>query len=210
MKQIGRISKLDKVMLVCALFIAFTIVYGIIKDNWKPICYLFLIIILITMAYNIYGYFDDRLPKKDGKVLKKCCQGDVIVHFHGTKYIYGNKPVYVDVDGVCVASLYRNGTLPVPLSSGTSHISVYRDPRNKCTVQYFLEEGLSIFLWSEGIPPTYLTAVVKGGEEFNDLEIKKAYEKMSKHLKKMYLESLLWGFIGFISFLWGMSFFNLI
>ena len=191
-------------ILVCAGAIAFTVAVGLIYKDWRPMGYLFVALALILFASTVHWYFDRRLPERKGKVLKRPGKDDLLIDVRCLKHIYGNAPIYIDVNGIRAAKIYRGNTLRIPVPAGECDISVYRFKGDDDTAKEVFAEGSALYIWmefSKEIMSAFRFKALKADEAFDDAEIKEAYEEFDANMRSFCRLALLVGTPSMIFFI---------
>jgi hypothetical protein len=207
---VQKLSKGDAIIVIAIAAVIATAIYGATRDDWMPFCYLILIICLILFLYNIYSLLEDYLEKYLPTKPKISCptNGKIKVEIICTWYLFGNGPIYLDVNGIKIGKTYRNKTASVFLPEGMNNISAYRDKKEMIIEEGNIKNGVTLMIWSENnIPPKYHVTFLEEGEVFNDTEIINSYKKLRKNINFLTYEIIPFGIIGLASMIWAIVFF---
>lgn len=205
-----KVSK-GSVAIIAVIIVAFAAAaYGIAKNNWAPLCYLILTTCLILFFYNMYTLLEDRLerhlPLKP--TLSGPPGGEIDVEVICTKYLMGNGPIYIDLNGMNIGKMYRGRTAIVRLPKGFNRISAYRDKKEMIINEGVVERGSSLMVWCENaIPPKYHVAFLKENEDFDEKEAMASYKKIRKFVNGFTYEMMPFGIIGIAVMIFAMKYF---
>ncbi|MDR0508255.1 MAG: hypothetical protein LBG63_00275 [Candidatus Methanoplasma sp.] len=196
---------------VCIAFVA-AVMVGIIYSNWAPLFYLVLILCLILFLQNIYNCLEDWLEKylPLNPKLPTPPNGKDNIEVICTKYLCGNGPIYIDLNGEKIGKVYRGRSTSALFPEGLNQISAYRNKDMKVLEEMIVQNGGSLMIWSDNaIPPTFHATFLSNDEKFDEESQIQSYKKTRKTIIGLTYSSMPLGIAGIVMMffiLWSMGY----
>jgi len=164
---------------------------------------------LVLLTYNLYSLLEDCLEKylPMRPIISNPPDGVIETRITCTKYLTGNGPIYIDLNGKNIGKIYRNRSTHVRLPEGPNKISAYRNNKDVIAEEGVVKKGCSLMVWSENnIPPKYHVAFLEGTEELDEKELMTSYKKIRKIVNSFTYQAMPIGIAGIVSMILIMKF----